>query len=719
MTTLITVALSSIDLEAGTQARAAVSNERVAEYAQLYADGTEMDPVSLIHDGERYYPVDGFHRIAARMRAGFTDVAALVEEGSKEDAVWASFGANARHGLARTNEDKRRAVIGALLHARGAEQSNRTIAAHVGVSRRLVDKIKHELVAGGELPEPDSVIGADGKVYTLKVEDEEQAGEAPSPFPSGCRTVEQRRDHVGQLTSSAALDALLAAEDLQESVKNFISYRRGVIADIEKAGNLREVIKALGWRTGDEVFAEAAAIRLGELTAEAEQTLNLDQDDEELLALVPEIDLVSECDELLAQPHTPRIVRRRLLPHRQALDGMNTWRTPSEDAAPGLHRAHARLVAEAEAEKARIAAEHAWLRERIALPAAQALDRVVLDVPPGDLKANLKTWLRWECGVKDEVFAEEGRAEVRHALAQRVQQAGVELLACPVCPHCYMEADSHWPSCPHCHSHPKHAVEAAKSRAEDEAEEEREREEALQLIADEVLADRARSELARCIVLEIDPEAVDAVEEVEALLSETKFYEASLADHLEALHFGQARGLSEEQLAPLRARVLELQVMPAEMVRAVPVDEDLVTQIRSRLQHGLGDWVLRDRPPEIKLRADLMNTDNLDELHEALAACKLLDMPGYFELAIEGRLSQLQGARRHEVVWPGEEVPTLAQIRAVRGLLDVLRIYANDPKLLLLLPMARADFSAAIEFWQRQGQLIPVIVEDAAGRAAK
>ena len=51
MTTTETILLEDIILDAATQARDAVSEAKIAEYAALYLDGVKLDPIAVI-EGE-------------------------------------------------------------------------------------------------------------------------------------------------------------------------------------------------------------------------------------------------------------------------------------------------------------------------------------------------------------------------------------------------------------------------------------------------------------------------------------------------------------------------------------------------------------------------------------------------------------------------------------------------------------------------------------------
>jgi hypothetical protein len=74
------------------------------------------------------------------------------------EAVLFSVGANAAHGLRRTNEDKRRAVTVLLTDGEWREWADREIARRCGVDHRFVAHVKSSL---GTVP-------SDERTYTTK-----------------------------------------------------------------------------------------------------------------------------------------------------------------------------------------------------------------------------------------------------------------------------------------------------------------------------------------------------------------------------------------------------------------------------------------------------------------------------------------------------------------------------------------------------------------------
>src|SRR4051812_27722297 len=133
-----------IRLDGGTQPRAAIDEETVADYARDMKAGASFPPVVVFHDGTDYWLADGFHRHRAARVVGRAEIAAQVRQGTRRDAVLFSVGANAAHGLRRSNEDKRRAVHRLLDDPEWVEWSDRKIAGLCGVDHKTVAALRRE-----------------------------------------------------------------------------------------------------------------------------------------------------------------------------------------------------------------------------------------------------------------------------------------------------------------------------------------------------------------------------------------------------------------------------------------------------------------------------------------------------------------------------------------------------------------------------------------------
>jgi hypothetical protein len=101
-------AIAQIRLDEGIRSRIALNEEYINELAQAVSEGETLPPVVIYSNGSVYWLVDGFHRYHALKRSEQETIASDVRQGTRRDAVLYAVGANARHGLRRTNADKRR-----------------------------------------------------------------------------------------------------------------------------------------------------------------------------------------------------------------------------------------------------------------------------------------------------------------------------------------------------------------------------------------------------------------------------------------------------------------------------------------------------------------------------------------------------------------------------------------------------------------------------------
>lgn len=134
------VPLRDISIDGGTQARAEINMATVGEYADALIEGDILPPAILFFDGAKNYLAEGFHRFHANRKIGAITMECEVRTGTLQDARLYAYGANKSHGLRRTGEDKRKAVVGML--ADFPDWSDRAIAKHVGVSHPFVAAIR-------------------------------------------------------------------------------------------------------------------------------------------------------------------------------------------------------------------------------------------------------------------------------------------------------------------------------------------------------------------------------------------------------------------------------------------------------------------------------------------------------------------------------------------------------------------------------------------------
>jgi hypothetical protein len=157
-----TIPLSRIK-DGGAQIRAEMNLDTVNEYAEAMLNGAVFPPIILFYDGTDYWPGDGFHRIRAARKIERDSIGAEVRKGTVRDAILYGIGANATHGLRRTQADKRRAVERLLKDPECAQWSDRKIAETAKVDHKTVGKIRREL--SGEIPTGKSIAGEIPKVH--------------------------------------------------------------------------------------------------------------------------------------------------------------------------------------------------------------------------------------------------------------------------------------------------------------------------------------------------------------------------------------------------------------------------------------------------------------------------------------------------------------------------------------------------------------------------
>lgn len=163
---LVTLPLEGIRTNGGTQPRVETNEAAIAEYAEVIRFGGELPPVIVFDDGAEIWLADGFHRFHAHRKAGAMEIACDVRQGTKRDAILFSVGANASHGLRRSNEDKRKAVMTLLNDSEWSSWTQAKIAETCGVSREFVSRVSSDLAPSCDRSQ-DTVrtVERNGKTY--------------------------------------------------------------------------------------------------------------------------------------------------------------------------------------------------------------------------------------------------------------------------------------------------------------------------------------------------------------------------------------------------------------------------------------------------------------------------------------------------------------------------------------------------------------------------
>lgn len=139
--------VAEITVDTDIQTRTQLYEDKINEYAEEIHEGASFPPVVVFLENKKYWLADGFHRIEAFKRAEKVEINAEIRTGGKREAILYSVGANATHGLKRTPEDKRNAVLKLLQDKEWAKWSGTEIAKRCNVSHTFVNKLKNEFTS--------------------------------------------------------------------------------------------------------------------------------------------------------------------------------------------------------------------------------------------------------------------------------------------------------------------------------------------------------------------------------------------------------------------------------------------------------------------------------------------------------------------------------------------------------------------------------------------
>jgi ParB-like chromosome segregation protein Spo0J len=168
--------LTEIKVESSLQGRCKLNQEVVDEYSEVLREGGKLPAIKVFRIGSSYYLVDGWHRYFAHKKAGLADIEVEIIDGTMRDATLYAVGANDDHGLRRTNDDKRKAVMMLLDDMEWSEWSDREIAKAAKVSFMTVGRIRKSL---GIAPQEVKAI-VNGKETTVKIERNNEPQVSPS-----------------------------------------------------------------------------------------------------------------------------------------------------------------------------------------------------------------------------------------------------------------------------------------------------------------------------------------------------------------------------------------------------------------------------------------------------------------------------------------------------------------------------------------------------------
>ena len=159
------ILITELKLSPRLQCRAKLDEENLKDFIEALERGDEFPPIIVFRIRGSLYIVDGHHRLQAALKAGHTEILAVVHDGTWHDAVRAALAANKKHGIRLSAEDRAAAVLLATKELPG--ESTRAIAELCGISHRTVGRVL--LKSRGALPHVRKMIqGRDGKQYPAR-----------------------------------------------------------------------------------------------------------------------------------------------------------------------------------------------------------------------------------------------------------------------------------------------------------------------------------------------------------------------------------------------------------------------------------------------------------------------------------------------------------------------------------------------------------------------
>lgn len=322
--------LAQIRTDGGTQPRMSLNEATVADYQEALIEGAKMPPVTVFHDGVDYWLADGFHRFFAHKNIGALDIQAEVHQGTKRDAILHSVGANASHGLRRTNEDKRKAAMTLLEDAEWGKWSDREIARVCGVSNDFVSRLRKDSLSSN-----DSKDARAERTYTTKHGTEAvmntanigkkkaDAPAVPAPMANDHASVETERHRVRNSISGAPPDTGVPADtnpkkkviDLATELAELLnpdSYPEG-----EEHDALVVLHSTLGKMFGDEIEMQIDA-----LTRECDRLTEENQKLQSVAGTDLGQKLIAAKEKLLAVEFTRNRLQQENAELRQKADGL-------------------------------------------------------------------------------------------------------------------------------------------------------------------------------------------------------------------------------------------------------------------------------------------------------------------------------------------------------------------------------------------------------------
>jgi hypothetical protein len=229
---IVKIRLDKIKVDGDLQVRDKINEDAVREYAEVIREGGKMPPVTVFFDGKTYHLADGWHRFFAHKQAAFAEIEAEIHDGTRRDAILFAVSANDKHGLRRTNADKRRSVLVLLEDFEWSEWNNTKIAEVCGVSATFVDKIRKET----NTPTPATrKVSRDGVEYEMDTSKMGKKSKEPKEDPEP--VIDEKEQKIEEMATEFKA---IAEENEELKAQIAVGLMEGTAEDKKKAQEIIE-----------------------------------------------------------------------------------------------------------------------------------------------------------------------------------------------------------------------------------------------------------------------------------------------------------------------------------------------------------------------------------------------------------------------------------------------------------------------------------------------
>lgn len=145
-TTIETIPIKRIKRDFKYQIRMKTEASQVSQYAKMYRNGTELDPVTVLRtEKNKNILIDGWHRVAAQESIGRKTVKAVVIPGTEDEALYHAGEMNLRHGLQIKKSEIKRFFEGYMKVGKNSKDDG-TLKSYREIQADLHGRVSHGTV---------------------------------------------------------------------------------------------------------------------------------------------------------------------------------------------------------------------------------------------------------------------------------------------------------------------------------------------------------------------------------------------------------------------------------------------------------------------------------------------------------------------------------------------------------------------------------------------